>query len=172
MSKIHLLKNVSLKDLESQRKNEKDPVVRDRLLALIMVKKGYSKKEIYALLSSTRGTIWRWEKEYIRDGVNGVRNDTRSGRPKKLGNDNIQQLKIELSESPKELGYSYEIWIPKLVWKHIQKNYGVLYHPRSISRFARNLGFVLKKPRPQHYKRSEDERGKYRESLRDFKKMM
>lgn len=170
MSRINLLENVSMEKLEKQRKKEKDHTVRDRLLALIMVKKGYPRKEISEILSTTKGTIWRWEKDYLRDDVKGLKNDTRSGRPKKIGKDNIQQLKAELSVSPKELGYSYELWAPKIVWFHIKEKYGVLYHPRSISRLARNLGFVLKKPRPMHYKRSEEERKEYRESLTDSKK--
>lgn len=171
MSRKKVLKrDVNVKELQNRRKNEEDPRVRDRILAIIMIERGMKKEDIADLLSITDVTLWRWTNRYNKNGVEGLVDKDRSGRNSKLSTEEKKDLKKTLCKNPKEVGYDKEAWSTKLVLYHIKKEYGVEYHTRYIQDFLRNLGFELKKPRPKHYKSSEKERKEYFKEVKPLKK--
>ncbi|KXB03157.1 hypothetical protein AKJ45_02380 [candidate division MSBL1 archaeon SCGC-AAA261F19] len=171
MSKKKILhRSVDVKELKRIRKEEMDPKVRDRIMAVIMETQGYDRREIADLLGTTRSTVWRWIKWFDKSGVNGLRDEQRSGRPPKLSKRGKERLRKDLGKSPRDFGYEVEVWSTKLVLDHLRRRYGVYYHPRYIQRFLRKLGFELKKPRPKHYKASEEERERYYREIEEIKK--
>lgn len=171
MSRKRVLKReVDVNKLQKIRKQEDDPKIRDRILGIIMIEKGMKKQEIADLLSITDVTLWRWTKNYNEKGINGLVDEERSGRNSKLSSEEKEDLKQTLKRKPKEQGYDKEAWSTKLVLHHIKKEYGVEYHPRYIQDFLRDLGFELKKPRPNHYKASGKERKEYYKEVKPLKK--
>ncbi len=171
MSRKKVLKrDVDVKKLKEKRGKEKDPKVRDRILAIIMIEKDMKKEKIADLLSITDVTLWRWTKRFNENGVSGLLDEERSGRNSKLSSKEKEDLKDTLEKKPKESGYDKEAWSTNLVLHHIKNEYGVQYHPRYIQDFLRNLGFELKIPRPKHHKSSEKERKEYYKEVKPLKK--
>ncbi|KXA91977.1 hypothetical protein AKJ64_04270 [candidate division MSBL1 archaeon SCGC-AAA259E17] len=170
MSKKKILhREVPVENLKELRGKVDDPRVRDRITAVIMEERGYERREMADILSVHRETVRLWIKRFDESGIEGLWDKERPGRPSKLTESEKEQLREDLEKSPQEFGYESEVWSTKMVLDHLLNEYEVEYHPRYIQRFLRSLGFELKKPRPEHYRVSEEDREKYYRLIEDVK---
>ena len=103
-------------------KKENDPKVKERLLLIIKVREDKQipfrvVKEIH------RSNPWAsdWLKRYDKEGLEGLRNRTKSGRPPELTEEISYQIKKELKESKQG-------WTTKQVEELIIKKSGIRYH--------------------------------------------
>ena len=125
-------------------KKENDPKVKERLLLIIKVREDKQipfrvVKEIH------RSNPWAldWLKRYDKEGLEGLRNRTKSGRPPELTEEISYQIKKELKESKQG-------WTTKQVEELIIKKSGIKYHYTHIYRILRKWGFKQKVPRKVH----------------------
>ncbi len=84
-----------------------------------------------------------WLKRYDTEGIKGLRNRTKSGRPSELSEETSYQIKKEL----KEINQG---WTTKQVEELIIKKSGIKYHYTHIYRILRKWGFKQKVPRKVH----------------------
>ena len=93
-----------------------------------------------------RSRAWAsdWLKRYDKEGIEGLRDRTKSGRPTEIPEDIEYQIKKELSRSKQG-------WTTKQVEELIIKKSGIKYHYTHIYRILRKWGFKQKKvPRKVH----------------------
>src|SRR5699024_7082606 len=76
-----------------------------------------------------------------------VRDEYRSGRPRKLSNEQQTQLKETLRESPTEVGYNAPAWTPALVQQYLVEVVDVEYSRPSCRRLLKEAGLSYQKPR-------------------------
>ena len=84
-----------------------------------------------------------WLKRYDKEGLEGLRNRTKSGRPSEISEETSYQIKKELKESKQG-------WTTKQVEELIIKKSGIKYHYTHIYRILRKWGFKQKVPRKVH----------------------
>src|SRR6476659_9518317 len=84
-----------------------------------------------------------WLKRYDKEGLEGLRNRTKSGRPSEISEETSYQIKKELKESKQG-------WTTKQVEELIIKKSGIKYHSIHIYRILRKWGFKQKVPRKVH----------------------
>ena len=85
-----------------------------------------------------------WLKRYDKEGIEGLKTRTKSGRPSKLSEEVVYQIKKELKES------NNQGWTTKQVEELIVKKSGIKYHYIHIYRILRKWGFKQKVPRKVH----------------------
>jgi putative transposase len=93
-----------------------------------------------------RSKAWAsdWLKRYDKEGMEGLKDRTKSGRPSKLSEETSYQIKQELKQSNHG-------WTTKQVEELIIKKSGIKYHSIHIYRILRKWGFKQKKvPRKIH----------------------
>ena len=92
-----------------------------------------------------RSRTWAsdWLKRYSEEGLEGLRNRTKSGRPTEIPENISYQIKKELKESNQG-------WTTKQVEELIVKKSGIKYHYTHIYRVLRKWGFKQKVPRKIH----------------------
>ena len=93
-----------------------------------------------------RSRAWAsdWLKRYDKEGIEGLRDRTKSGRPTEIPEDIEYQIKKELSSSKQG-------WTTKQVEELIiKKSSGIKYHYTHIYRILRKWGFKQKIPRKVH----------------------
>lgn len=134
-------RSVGLEELKELRREEEDPKVRDRIMAVIMRAQDYGNREIAKLLGTTRSTVWRWTKWFDEDGVEGLRDEHGSGKPPKMSERDRERLKEDLRGSPRDFGYEEDDWSTEIAMDHIREKYGVDYHHQYVLRFLRSQGF-------------------------------
>lgn len=120
-----------------------------RLHGLLLVANGQSCRQAAGLLGEDPRTVQRWVRTYQRDGLDGLRDGARSGRPPLL--DEAQRLAVEadLRDRPDSFGLVGHLWDGPLLREHLRRNYGVDIGVRQCQRLFRRMGFRLRKPRPQ-----------------------
>ncbi len=146
---IRITRPVTIEQLRKRRAREEDPKVRDRLTLLILVKQGYSARQAAKLLGWFNATAVTWIKRFNRQGYNGLKNRTPPGSPPTI---DYRALKKALDASPREYGYDHEAWFPQLVRRYLQDHQQVTISPNYIYVVLKKAGYVLRKPRPRHYR--------------------
>ena len=130
--------------LVNQYKKENDPKVKERLLLIIKVRED---KQIpfHVIKELHRSNPWAfdWLKRYDKEGLKGLKDRTKAGRPPELSKDMVYQIKKELSNSKQG-------WTTKQVEELIIKKSGIKYHYTHIYCILRKWGFKQKVPRKVH----------------------
>jgi len=130
--------------LVNQYKKENDPKVKERLLLIIKVRE--DKQIPFRVVKELhRSNPWAsdWLKRYDKEGLKGLKDRTKAGRPPELSKDMVYQIKKELSNSKQG-------WTTKQVEELIIKKSGIKYHYTHIYRILRKWGFKQKVPRKVH----------------------
>lgn len=119
-----------------------------RLHGLLLICQGFSCAEVAQIFGCAVRTVHYWVRRFEQDGFGGLREGKRPGRPPRLDEAMRQQLGQDLRRSPRDLGYSQNLWDGKLLSFHLQEVYEVKMGVRQCQRLFHQLGFRLRKPRP------------------------
>ncbi|HZD35651.1 MAG TPA: helix-turn-helix domain-containing protein [Nitrososphaeraceae archaeon] len=139
-------------------RNEKDADVRERILLVTRVRNG--KKEAASVaemeLHHSRWWAYKWLKRYNNDGLEGLKNKHRSGRPPEVSEKTSTMIRKELSENKSG-------WMAKEVMNLIYERAGVKYHEVHIYRLLHRWGFSPKVPQMRFVNAaSKHEKSKFR----------
>jgi putative transposase len=126
--------------LDNAYKNESDADVKERihLVRRILADKQHIESAAQELHKS-RGWAYKWYKRYKNKGLNGLKNEPRSGRPPLVDKDLMIKRRKELSDS--NIGWDF-----RQVTDLIQKRTDVKYHEVHIYRLLHKWGFSAKVP--------------------------
>jgi len=119
-----------------------------RILAITMLADKIDHKEVRKRLRITQATLRNWIKLWNEGGLEALKPKKPEGAKPKLSEEQWEELKIEISRSPRELGYDTDLWSTKLVLTHIEKKYGVTYHEKYIYKALKKRGLNLESPDP------------------------
>ena len=120
-----------------------------RLHGLLLLTGGQSCQEIADLFGEDRRTVQRWVKRFEEQGLEGMRDGERSGRPACLDSRQWAMLERDLRRSPADFGHAGHLWDGKLLSAHLQQRHQIALGVRQCQRIFRQMGFRLRKPRPQ-----------------------
>ena len=119
-----------------------------RLHGLLLVAQGLSALEVSGLLGDAPRTVQYWVRRYNQDGLPGLQEEQRPGRPRRLSEEQIQQVNVALRRSPEECGLKGNLWDGKTLSAWIDRQFGVSLGVRQCQYLFRELDFRLRKPRP------------------------
>lgn len=100
------------------------------------------------LLGDSVRTVQYWVKRFDKEGLGGLTEGERLGRPRALNNKQMKEIEKALRQQPQDVGMDGNIWDGKMLSAHIKKSYRVTLGARQCQRMFRQLGFRLRKPRP------------------------
>jgi putative transposase len=126
--------------LDNAYKNESDADVKERihLVRRILADKQHI-ESVAQELHKSRAWAYKWYKRYNNKGLNGLKDQPRSGRPPLVDNDLMMKIRKELSDS--NIGWDF-----RQVTDLIQKRTDVKYHEVHIYRLLHKWGFSAKVP--------------------------
>jgi putative transposase len=137
---------------------EQNVKVKERmLLVLNVIYQGKISAQVARDLHRSKAWACEWLKRYSKEGIEGLKDRTKSGRPPKLSKETSYQIKQELKQSNQG-------WTTKQVEELIIKKSGIKYHSIHIYRILRKWGFKQKVPRKVHVNTAS------REEKNNFKK--
>lgn len=119
-----------------------------RLHAILMVAQGLSAREVARLLGDAPRTVTYWVHRFIDEGLAGLVDGDRPGRPRKLDDSDFELIGKALRQTPRDVGLSASVWDGKTLSVYIQKQFDVDLGVRQCQRLFRHLGFRYRKPRP------------------------
>lgn len=120
-----------------------------RLHAILLVAQGMSCRQVSELLGDAPRTVSYWVRRFESEGLAGLAEAERSGRPRRVTEDQINQIQEAIRRTPVEYGLMANFWDGKLLSHFIHQRFAVELGVRQCQRLFRQLGFRLRKPRPQ-----------------------
>ena len=119
-----------------------------RLHGVLLVAHGKTCPEVARLLGDAPRSVEYWVRRFQQKGLAGLREGERSGRPKRLSEQQLQGIDAVLHGMPREVGLRGSLWDGKTLAAWIERQYDVKLGVRQCQRIFRQLGYRLRKPRP------------------------
>ena len=120
-----------------------------RLHGLLLVASGRSCTEVGQLFGENATTVQRWVWRFEQSGLSGLREGERSGRPRALDDRKWGRIEADLRKTPRAFGLEASLWDGPLLSEHLRRTYRIKLGVRQCQRLFRQMGFRLRKPRPQ-----------------------
>lgn len=142
-------------------RKEKNANVRERILLARRVRGDKKEASSVAEKEFHRSRWWayKWLKRFDKEGLNGLKDRVRTGRPPEVSKETSTRIRRELSENQSG-------WMAKEVMNLIYERTGVKYHEVHIYRLLHRWGFSPKVPRMRFVNAaSKQEKDKFRKRL-------
>jgi putative transposase len=142
-------------DVAYNRENDADVKERIQLVRRIEQDKQHI-EDIAKELHRCRAWAYKWYKRYNENGLDGLKDKERSGRPPDVPKDVMLQIRQELADS--STGWDF-----RQVLDLIYKKTGVRYHEVHIYRLLHKWGFKSKVPQKRFVKTvSKEDKKKFK----------
>jgi len=120
-----------------------------RLHAVLLVAQGMSCRQTAAALGDAPRSVEYWVHRFDRGGFAGLSDGERLGRPARLSEAARERVEQALRGSPVDFGIEAQLWDGPLLSAFLKQQLGVTLRVRQCQRLFRQMGFRLRKPRPQ-----------------------
>ena len=155
---MHSIKNTDFKTLINKEKNAR---MRIRLLALAHIQEGKNRTETAKFLKISRRSVNDWVRRFNDEGLEGIKDKPRAGRPCALNEKQLIQLsKFITNNSVKPDGGRLK---GTAIVDYIHNEFGIKYSLDNIYRLLHSLNFSWITSRSKHPKQSL-------ETQKEFKK--
>jgi transposase len=133
---------------------------------LFSEKEDESCDSIGALFGNSPRTVSNWIKRINETGdIESLRSKRQPGRPPRLSEEQRQELKLVIQESPEKHGITINIWDGKSLSAYIAMKYGIVMKTRTCQRLFHQLGFSLKRARPVVARANEEKKIEFKKTL-------
>lgn len=119
-----------------------------RLHGVLLVAQGLTCPEVARLLGDAPRSVEYWVHRFERDGLGGLAEGERSGRPGRLSEKQVLEVSRVLRAKPSDAGMRVNLWDGKTLSAWIDRTWGIQLGVRQCQRLFRHLDFRLRKPRP------------------------
>ena len=135
-----------------------------RLHGVLLVAQGMSCRQVSELLGDAPRTVAYWVRRFERDGLGGLTEDERPGRPRRLSEGQIQSIDAALRRHPADFGLTGNLWDGKTLSAYVKRQWDIGLGTRQCQRLFRQLGFRLRKPRSLIAKASPEEQARVKKT--------
>lgn len=132
-----------------------DEAAKRRVRAGRLLQAGKKPAEVAAATGVARQTIYTWKRILDEGGLDALREIDRGGRPASLDEEQFEQIRRALLESPTAHGFGTELWTIKRVRLLIERLHGVRFSEVHVWRIVGRLGFSSQKPERRALERDE-----------------
>jgi transposase len=149
-------------DLRQLARRERVPRAARRLLAIANAMEGMSFTEAARVVGIERQSLGDAVKRYNTEGVAGLYDRPKPGRTRKLEAAQEQELGEIIIEGPDPEVDGISAYTLEDLTEIVEDRFGVSYHPSSMGRVVRRLGFSRQKARPHHPEKDEAAQAAFR----------
>ena len=118
-----------------------------RLHGVLLVAQGLSPPAVARLLGDAPRTVEYWVHRFEAQGLAGLREGVRPGRPSRLDPAQVARVQAALRGKPADVGLRGNLWDGKTLAAYVRQ-LGVALRPRQCRNLLRRWEFRYRKPRP------------------------
>jgi transposase len=148
MRPLRITDGASVLGLQQEIQRSEESRYDHRLHGVLLVAQGLTCPEVARLLGDAPRSVEYWVHRYEQEGLAGLTEGVRSGRPGRLNERQIQEINRVLRAKPGDAGMRVNLWDGKTLSAWIEKAYGIQLGVRQCQRLFRQFDFRLRKPRP------------------------
>ena len=153
MTALTIRKHRTPEVLRKLAKAQSDPRMARRLLAIANALSGMSRKEAAEAASMDRQTLRDWVIRYNAHGLDGLYDCWGDGRPPRLDSCEQAELVRIVLAGPDPEADGISAFTREDLVRICEARFGKTFHPTSLGRLLRRLGFSRQKARPCHPKK-------------------
>ena len=146
--------------IELHRKSATDGArrVSERIRAILLNHDEKTSGEISSIIKVSRSRVSEWLKTYEQQGIDGLMEGHRSGRPSRLSD--LQKIFLcdILDSGPVAYGLISGIWTAKSIAKLISDEFDIEYHPGHVWKLLQDFGFSVQSPKRLLAKADDEKR--------------
>jgi transposase len=157
--------NCSLQELETSIRCAPTRRSHARLLAIKALFLGIAFETVCELHKIHPRSLQRWVRAFNRQGIDGVIEKARSGRPRKISEKKAPEI-IDLLVHPEKAGHNH--WTGRKIHGYLRKNLEVEVGYSTLMRFFHEQGFRLKVPQPWPDRQDEQAREAFCQRLKQL----
>ena len=116
-----------------------------RIAVMILFLDGYRPTFLAELFGVSRMTLTRWVHRLNREGVAGLQENPRAGRPTQLTSRLRRRLSEHLKQSPERYGLPRVVWDGPTLVAHLRQRFGIHLKVRQAQYWLHRLGYGLKR---------------------------
>ena len=136
-----------LSDLEQAINSSPYPEVRQRAIAIRLLHLGQSPEQVAQAVMVTSNTVYAWHKRWRAEGIAGLRDGHRTGRPAKADQAYLQELERVLELDPRTLGLPFTIWTLNRLRLYLAEQTDILLSYTRFRSLMNRQGYRWKEPK-------------------------
>jgi transposase len=141
--------------LEQLYRTTKAPRLRTRAqMVLLSAEQALTVAKIAAIVRESEATVLRWLKRYRAEGLEGLQDTPRPGRPSPVTETYKTELSAAVRRRPRSFGLPFSLWTLQRVVDYLAEQTGIRVSDETVRRALKHAGIVLS--RPQHQISSPD----------------
>lgn len=141
------LSEEELKAVEEAIVQDQRPEVVKRAMALRLLHRGQRPEDVADMLVVTPSSIYHWWHRWEAEGLAGLVNRPKSGRPRKADANYCQCLAEALESDPGEYGYTFTIWTSDRLRAHLERLTSISLSRGRFAILMNELGYVYRRPK-------------------------
>jgi transposase len=158
--------DISAGRLRRLARRETDGRVASRLLGLANALDGMDRGQAARLAGMDRQTLRDWVIRFNAEGVEGLRDRPKSGRPPWLDEGQLATLKALVLRGPDPERDGVSTWRAKDLCRIVEARFGVRYAENGMLRLLHDLGLSWQKPRPIHPEADRQAQARFKKNSR------
>jgi transposase len=134
-------------ELDQLYRTTKDPRLRTRAqMVLLAGEQGQSVPEIARIVREVETTVLRWLKRYQAEGVEGLKDAPRPGRPAEVTDAYRAELLTAVRRRPRSLDLPYSLWTLQRLSDYLAEKTGLRVSTETVRRALKKMDIVLSRP--------------------------
>ena len=136
-----------LDQMEKAQRTSPDPRVRQRATGLRLLHFGKKPAEVAELLNVSRATVSNWHADWRAEGIAGLSDQARSGRPPLADEAYRAKLEAVIETDPTTLGYGFTGWTIQRLIAHLAKATGIRVSVNTMRNVLASQDYVYRRPK-------------------------
>ena len=137
-----------------------------RIAVVVLLLDGYRPTFLAELFGVSRMTLTRWVHRLNGQGLAGLQEKARAGRPTQLTPRLRRQLSEHLKQSPERYGLPRVVWDGPTLVAHLRQRFGVRLKVRQAQYWLHRLGYGLKRASYVYLQAKAEDVQKFRRRLK------
>jgi transposase len=147
MRTVYQLKPKELATIERAMRQDKRAEVRQRAMVIRLLHLGHKPETVAEQQMVSVPTIYNWHKLWRAQGIEGLANQPKTGRPSKATEAYCRTLEEVLEKEPSEFGYRFAIWTIDRLRAHLEKKTGILLSESRFRALLKKKGYRYRRPK-------------------------
>jgi transposase len=117
-----------------------------RIHAVLLNNEKHTSSEIAKIVDASREEVSEWLKIYSHQGIEGLMEGQRTGRPTRISDVDKIILCDIIDSGPIAYGYQTGVWTSSVIAEVIKYEFGITYHPGHVRKLLQDFGFSVQSP--------------------------
>lgn len=139
------LNEEELKTIHEAMHHAVEAEVRQRATAIHLLHLDHKPQEVADMMAVSMGCVYHWHRRWRADGIAGLKNRPKSGRPCKADANYCQRE--ALAREPREYGYAFAFWTANRLREHLRQQTGIRLSNRRFRALMKKKGYVYRRPK-------------------------